>query len=423
MLFRSGGKSTLTTLAVSSVLAHAASVFGYYSVPYANTLRTAAQNAWNWAAANPNVIFNNTPFNTGSGASYNPDDGIYGDASNSYYRATSYKTVAAAYLFNAFGATAGATYKTNFESLYASTNQMTWMAGSDTYFPDWQVVLDALLTYANNTDATGSHATAIRNKFTALVTTSSKLLPAYTSSTDAYRAYLNYYPWNSNQQKAQIGIQMQTLRANNLSPASNTALQNASLGFINYLHGLNPNAKCYLSQMNTLGAENSQNEVYHGWFWDGTAYDNALTSSVGPFPGLLIGGPNQDYSGTVSPPVGQPAQKAYKDWNTDYPEASYEITEIGIYTQAAYIRLASRFMGGSSTTCTLVAGTAVSVQSGNWTDPATWQCGTIPTATSLTQIKAGHIVTVNGVAYSNRVQFEATTKVIYTPAGRLVLGQ
>ncbi len=197
----------------------------------------------------------------------------------------------------------------------------------------------------------------------------------------------------------------------------------ALVGFLNYLHALNPNAKCYLSQMNTLGADNSQNEIYHGWFWDGTVYDNALTSSIGPFPGLLIGGPNQDYTGAVSPLSGQPAQKAYKDWNADYPEASYEITEIGIYTQAAYIRLASRFMGGTTTTCTLAAGTAASAQSGNWTDRATWQCGTIPTVTSLTQIKAGHVITINGTAYSNRVQFESAAKVIYGLSGRLVMGQ
>jgi endoglucanase len=423
-----GGKSTLTTLAVSSALAHAASVFGSFTVtaPYSTTLKTAAQNAWNWAIANPNVIFSNVPFDIGGGASYNPDDGIYDDASNSYYRATSYKTVAAAYLFNAFGPTAGATYKTAFESLYASTNQMTWTTGSDTYYPDWQVVLDALVTYANNASANGSHASVIRNKFTALITTSGKLLPGYTNNTDAYRAYVDYIAWNSNQQKAQAAIQMLMLKNSNLSPASNTALSNASLGYLHYLHGLNPNAKCYLSQMNTLGADNSQNEIYHGWFDDGTVYDNALTSSVGPFPGFLIGGPNQDYSGPVAPPKNQPALKAYKDWNTGYvvatnqQEASYEITEVGIYTQAAYIRLASKFI--SSPTCSLVAGTAVSVQSGNWNDATTWFCGMVPGPGVVAQIKAGHTVLVSGTAQAKSVQFETGGKVQYSATGgRVVL--
>lgn len=414
-----GGTSTLTTYAVASVFAHAASVFGSFSATYANTLRTAAQQAWNWANANPNVIFDNTPFLINGGGSFNPDNGIYGDAANSsYYRSVSYPTVAAAYLFRLFGATAGAAYKTAFETLYAQTSQMQWSAGSDAYFPDWQVVLDALLTYANAPDATPAHATAIRTKFTALITTSSKLLPAFVNRTDAYRAYLNYHPWNSNQQKAQAAVQLQLLKINNLSPANNTVLQQAALGYLHYLHGLNPNAKCYLSQMNALGASNSQNEIYHGWFWDGTAYDNALTSATGPFPGFLIGGPNQDYSGALIPPKGQPAQKAYKDWNTDYPDNAYEITEIGIYTQAAYIRLAAAFM--TKPLCTDVA-VSQSVQSGDWQAVSTWLCGTVPAVSSRVRLMAGHVVTISAPVQVRQIQVDTAGQLRFSTGGKLIL--
>ncbi len=414
-----GGASTLTTYAVASVFAHAASVFGSFSSTYANTLKTAAQQAWNWAGANPDVIFDNTPFLVNGGGSFNPDNGIYGDAVNStYYRRISYPAVAAAYLFRLFGATAGATYKTAFENLYGQTVQMQWTAGADAYFPDWQVVLDALLTYANAPDAAAAHASAIRSKFTTLITTSPKLLPAYTGKTDAYRAYLNYHPWNSNQQKAQVAIQLQLLKINNLSAANNDVLQQATLGYLHYLHGLNPNGKCYLSQMNALGASNSQNEIYHGWFWDGTVYDNALTSAIGPFPGFLIGGPNQDYSGALIPPGRQPAQKAYKDWNTDYPDNAYEITEIGIYTQAAYIRLASAFMTKPACTDATVSQSA---QSGNWLTASTWRCGTVPAVSSRVQILPGHVVTISTPVQVKQVLFEPGGQLRFTADGRLLL--
>jgi len=42
---------------------------------------------------------------------------------------------------------------------------------------------------------------------------------------------------------------------------------------------------------------------------------------------------------TLSPPYGQPMLKSYLDFNTGFPNNSWEITEPGIYYQAAYVRL------------------------------------------------------------------------------------
>ena len=42
--------------------------------------------------------------------------------------------------------------------------------------------------------------------------------------------------------------------------------------------------------------------------------------------------------------MNQPPQKAYKDWNTSWPENSWEITEPAIYYQGAYVYLLSRFV-------------------------------------------------------------------------------
>ena len=47
---------------------------------------------------------------------------------------------------------------------------------------------------------------------------------------------------------------------------------------------------------------------------------------------------------TISPPIGQPPQKSYKDFNADWPLNSWTVTENSIGYQAAYIRLLSKFV-------------------------------------------------------------------------------
>ena len=90
--------------------AHAARVFGSLSTPafdtYAAGLRTRAENAWDWATANPNVIFRNNDQATGTrglGAGQQETD----DAGRINLR-----MVAAIYLFALTGNTAIATSST-----------------------------------------------------------------------------------------------------------------------------------------------------------------------------------------------------------------------------------------------------------------------------------------------------------------------
>jgi hypothetical protein len=45
-----------------------------------------------------------------------------------------------------------------------------------------------------------------------------------------------------------------------------------------------------------------------------------------------------------SPPVGEPAQKAYADFSDGWPLNSWEVTEPSISYQTAYIRLLARFV-------------------------------------------------------------------------------
>jgi hypothetical protein len=88
------------------------------------------------------------------------------------------------------------------------------------------------------------------------------------------------------------------------------------------------------------------------------------TSTYGPAPGFVVGGPNPSYAwdegrcgkptltssdplcGTyvLSPPYGQPAQKAYKDFNSSWPLNSWSVTENSNGYQASYLRLLSKFV-------------------------------------------------------------------------------
>ena len=145
-----------------------------------------------------------------------------------------------------------------------------------------------------------------------------------------------------------------------------TNYNNAAAGYIHYLHGINPIAITYLSNMSNYGAENSVNEFYHGWFTDGsTLWDRVGVSTYGPAPGFIPGGANPSYSPdgsyigpAISPPQNQPIQKSFKDWNTGWPQNSWEITENAIYTQASYIRLLAQFMCCSASQNIVITGSA-----------------------------------------------------------------
>jgi len=166
---------------------------------------------------------------------------------------------------------------------------------------------------------------------------------------DLYRAFLHpeQYHWASNQVRANYGNTnvdaARLLQGNRATPYQERAEE-----ILHYFHGVNPLAMVYLTNMYALGATRSVNEIFHSWFWHDTRWDNAQESQCGPPPGFVPGGPNANavadgVPATLVPPAGQPRQKAYRDWNSPWPEASWAITEPGIYYQASYIRLLSRF--------------------------------------------------------------------------------
>lgn len=346
-----GPATTSATFTASALFALASVQFqAANQVAYANLLQTRAVSAWNWAIANPGITF----YNTGLVGAGEQETDAYGTLQR--------QLSASAFLF---ASTGSVTYKTFFENNYSQLHLLQWSYA----YPFESAAQDALLFYSSLNGIDPNVRSAIRNAYSSSMSSNNAdNLPAYLSQEDAYRAYLSdqNYTWGSNTTKGRQGIMFCNMLSQVLDTANHQNYSDAALGFVNYFHGVNPTAFSYLSNMSVYGAENSINEFYHSWFEDGSAlWDRAGTSVYGPAPGYVPGGPNPTYSvdpccpnscsssnalcdaALVTPPLGQPIQKSYKDWNANWPQDSWTITEAGIYTQASYVRLLSNFVSGA----------------------------------------------------------------------------
>ena len=332
-----GAESSTASLSAAGNLAQAARVYQSVGmVAYANTLSNAAVAAYNWAVANPSVMFINTGF-----SSANPEVG-----SGTYaYERDNLRIRAAVFLYDLTGQ---APYRTFVESTYANVHGIAWWWWNFYETP----VQDALMYYTTLPGVTPAVVSNIRTHKQSTMD-GSDYMGAWTSGKDAYRAHIpdGDYVWGSNQEKAHAGLLYDEQITYGLNVAQAAGYRAAAAGYLHYVHGVNPLTMVYLSNMYEHGADNCANQIYHSWFGHGTIYDDALTSPNGPAPGYVPGGanpsftPDPSYTGPrLAPPLDQPIQKAYKDWNTSWPENSWEITEPGIYYQAAYAYLLSRFV-------------------------------------------------------------------------------
>ncbi|MBS1518078.1 MAG: glycoside hydrolase family 9 protein [Bacteroidetes bacterium] len=347
-----GPATTSASFTASSLFALAAIQFGSVGqTSFADSLKNAAVNSWNWGSANPSVTFYNS--------------GIIGAGEqevDSYERLVR-KIAASAFLFHLTG---NSVYKSFFESNYSQMHLLQW-----TYaYPFEGAQQNMLLYYSSLSGISSSVADAVKNAYRiSMKTNNADNLPAYLNKTDAYRAYLSNqnYTWGSNTTKARLGVMFKNMLTYKLDTLNKINYTNAALGIVNYFHGVNPTAFCYMTNMSAFGAENSVNEIYHAWFTDGSLlWDRVGTSTYGPPPAFIPGGVNPAYAldgccpsgcggsnplcntSLVTPPLGQPIQKSYRDWNTGWPQNSWTITEPAIYTQAAYLHMMSMFIDPSA---------------------------------------------------------------------------
>jgi endoglucanase len=347
-----GSASTNATMTTAGAFALGAKVLGDLGKAslnaYAEELKQRAESAWVWSLANPAVTFrNNEGASSGLGAGQQETD----DAGRAMKKRNS-----AIYLF---AATGKSEYRDFIDANYTNAPLMAWNKFADPFRENENT---SLLYYTSLTGATDAVVSAIKGAFISAMNSDDNW-KAIRTHKDPYRAYMpdGHYTWGSNSIKSLKGSMFMDLVAFNFTGVDATEVQNAGLRYINYLHGVNPQAMVYLSNMYGLGVHSSVNEFYHTWFGDGSAkWDRVGTSTYGPAPGFLVGGPNPSYdwdsncssaspnsgcgSAAPTPPKGQPAQKSYKDFNTSWPINSWSVTENSCGYQSNYLRLLSKFV-------------------------------------------------------------------------------
>jgi hypothetical protein len=358
-----GAANTSSALTCAGVFALAAIQYKSLGIPamtaYANTLQTASVNALAWATANPNVIWRNND------ASYGSQGVGAGQLEVDDYGRQTRRIAANVFLYALTGT---ASYRTYVESNYNSGAQPVHLASWSFVYPFETAEQDMLLYFSKLPGVTTSVKNDIQNKYsTSTRTEPLNNFPNITNQTDGYRAFLKDYTWGSTKTHAAQGNIYANMVYYGLDAPNTTAYRNAAEDYVHYFHGVNPNAYVYLSNMNAYGAEKSVTSFYHGWFNDGSAnWDEVGVSTYGPAPGFLVGGPNPSWSldgccpsgcgspannalcVNLTPPGGQPKMKSFKSFNTNWPQNSWAVTENGIYYQAEYIKLLSKFVNGGS---------------------------------------------------------------------------
>ncbi len=323
------------TVSTCGAFAHASIIFSTLNNStmqiYADTLLSRAVKAWEWLEANPDKI----PSNYNNQGFLNPatEDESYDQYAN--------RLLSAVYLFYKTGETK---YRDYVDAHYTELRMFT-----EDYLNPYDVPYqDALLYYTKTPNATSS---VVNNVLITYERQVKEWLDYHLQNVDAYRAYLptDDYDWGSNHIKSDQASLYTSANYYGIDPSNQDNYNDAAVSIIHYMFGVNPTAYAYLSNLSNYGFENSVSEVYHEWFGDGTVWDTS------PAPAILTGGPNKnyqpdaDYTGPpIAPPQNQPPQKSYKDWNTSYPENSWEVTENAIYYESAFARLLSKFISTAS---------------------------------------------------------------------------
>jgi hypothetical protein len=330
-----------STIAAASMFAHGAVVFGQQPKlkSYADELAARAKRAF--------THFQQHPRRTDC------DDGsvLSGDGDKNPTEQEQTSVVAAIYLFALTGEQA-------YADVIAKSYQGTRAFQEDrwsSYDPDQG---EALLFYAALPNADPGIKTAILERKLA----QSRTVDIYgmKPGLDLYRAFMrtDSFHWAHNMTRANVGnTNYEVALLGPAKPADTSTFVERAEGILNSFHGVNAMGLVYLTNMYPYGAEKSANQIFHTWFRDGDPnYDDAQKSRLGPPPGYVPGGPNHQYC-TFQPKSKcvtsrlrkQPVQKAYMDFNTGWApdqehDQSWEITEPGIYYQAAYVMLVSKFV-------------------------------------------------------------------------------
>jgi endoglucanase len=356
-----GPATTAASLMGAAAFAYAAKV--YSARPEANFKRygeefaARAKIAWDWAMTNPSVLYYNNddskePGSRGLAAGQQEMD----DSQRSFA-----KFEAAVYLYELTG---DESFRRVVELNYATIIPGNGPTQSDA---DKQ---ETLLYYTRLSNISAQVKSAILTKFITNVTRNADQLPMVTNNEDPYLSPIKYYTWGSNGSKALQArlYQLLALYGNDAGIAAKA--DSTAMGYLHYIHGVNPLGLVYLTNMESAGAKHSANTMFHNWFAHTSArWAKVSDTTPGPPPGYLVGGPNPHFSmdkcctrigaagyrchspaasslcgNNYAPPLGQPALKSYRQFNQGWPVNSWEVTEPSTAYQAEYISVLARYV-------------------------------------------------------------------------------
>ncbi len=346
-----GPASTSATLSAAAAFAYGSRVFRELGDDaYADDLQTRAEDAWDWAEANPAVVFKNNDSASGS-------QGVGAGQQEVDDNGRKMKKLAAA--VQLFAITNDAKYQTYFDENYDNSGYSV-LTG---YVAAWEAEHhETYLDYTELPDATPAVVTDFLDAFKAGMQGTDNF-GQLTAKQDPYLSHIADYTWGSNAHKSRTGLLFYSYVTHDIDQAKLEDAQRIAERYVHYIHGVNPLGLVYLSNMGEFGAGNSVTQFYHSWFNEGTDWDQVgVSAKGGPPPGFLTGGPNPSYDWDgccagqscgagnnekcemLSPPLGQPKQKSYLDFNDGWPLNSWAVTENSNGYQVAYIRLLSKFV-------------------------------------------------------------------------------
>jgi endoglucanase len=293
-----GPATTAASLMGAAAFAYAAKIYSARSEPdlraYGADLAARAKRAWYWAAANPSVLYYNNddarqPGSRGLASGQQEMD----DAERPFA-----KFEAAVYLYEL---TNDASYKDFVESHYTS---IVASYGPTLWDADRQEVL---LYYTRLPNISAQVKSAILTKFVTNMTRNADQLPMISGNKDAYLSPIKDYTWGSNQSKMQEARLYQLLALYDSDAAAAAEADSAAMGYLHYIHGVNPLGLVYLTNMQSAGSSHSASTMFHTWFAHGTRWERVSGAMPGPPPGYLVGGQIHTTQRTnVAPPPLEP---------------------------------------------------------------------------------------------------------------------
>ncbi len=307
--------TTSSTIAAAGLFAHFALVMrdrlGYAA--YAADLQARAINAWNWYKARPTK---DTAADDPNTVSPRVQAGR-ADRTENWQLAAEF--VAAVYLLHL---TSEAQYQTaltaTYTKIHAINDDYNW--GTERAY-EMHAATHYCTVLPSNLRSS-SVVNAIQARYTSIVDNANGF---GLRTDDPYRSSINEwdYHWGSNFKVAAYGAQNLRAIVDGKVPSNRVASVRArGIACLNYLHGVNPLGKAYLSGAESLGCRNGVGVFYHYQWGRGAAVGQA------PPPGFLVGGVNQYYSGDQTAILSQPVQKRYAEMSyLNWQSKPWEFTE------------------------------------------------------------------------------------------------